>query len=297
MTRPLFLLLPALLFSFLIVSPAAAEIRLMSFNIRLGTAADGPNHWDLRKERVLETIIKFRPNLLGTQEVVDFQRDYLASQLTDYDSFGAGREDGKEKGEMMTIFYRRDRFEKIDGGHFWLSDQPDTVGSKGWDAALPRLVSWVKLRDRKSPGGLPLLFANTHFDHLGEIARQESSLLLRDRLALIGKGCHLMLTGDFNADEGSIPYRNLFPATAATPVLHDTYRVAFAEKGQEEGTFSGFLASNTTGPRIDWIAVGETIEVKSAAIDRSAHEGNTPSDHFPVTAILKIREKEGNATL
>ena len=115
MTRPLFLLLPALLFSFLIVSPAAAEIRLMSFNIRLGTAADGPNHWDLRKERVLETIIKFRPDLLGTQEVVDFQRDYLASQLTDYDSFGAGREDGKEKGEMMTIFYRRDRFEKIDG--------------------------------------------------------------------------------------------------------------------------------------------------------------------------------------
>ena len=291
MTLRLHCLLPVLLIGF-IASPAAlAEIRVMSFNIRLGTAADGANHWDLRKERVIETITKFQPDLLGTQEVVHFQRDYLVDKLPGYDSFGAGREDGKEKGEMMTIFYLRERFEKIDGGHFWLSDQPDMIGSKGWDAALPRLVSWVKLRDRKAPDSLPLFFANTHFDHQGVIAREESAVLLRERLAGLGKGCHLVVTGDFNADEGSVPYRNFFTTTIGSPVLRDTFRVAFAEKGPDEGTFSGFVAANTAGPRIDWIAVGETIEVKSAAIDRSAHEGSTPSDHFPVTAILEVRAR------
>jgi len=277
-----------ILFSLFLSASAMAEIRVMSFNIRLGTAADGPNHWDLRKERVVETIMKFQPDLLGAQEVVNFQRDYLVGKLSDYDSFGAGREDGKEKGEMMTIFFRRDRFEKIDGGHFWLSDQPDTVGSKGWDAALPRLVSWVKLRDQTSPDGLPLLFANTHFDHMGEIARQESAILVRERLAAIGKGCHVVLAGDFNAAEGSVPYRNLFSAKPGDPLLHDTYRVAFTEKGPDEGTATNFVATNISGPRIDWIAVGETIKVASAAIDRTAHEGRTPSDHFPVTAVLEI---------
>jgi endonuclease/exonuclease/phosphatase family metal-dependent hydrolase len=277
-----------ILFSLFLSTSAMAEIRVMSFNIRLGTAADGPNHWDLRKERVVETIMKFQPDLLGAQEVVNFQRDYLVGKLSDYDSFGAGREDGKEKGEMMTIFFRRDRFEKIDGGHFWLSDQPDTVGSKGWDAALPRLVSWVKLRDQTSPDGLPLLFANTHFDHMGEIARQESAILVRERIAAIGKGCHVVLAGDFNAAEGSVPYRNLFSAKPGDPLLHDTYRVAFTEKGPDEGTATNFVATNISGPRIDWIAVGETIKVASAAIDRTAHEGRTPSDHFPVTAVLKI---------
>jgi endonuclease/exonuclease/phosphatase family metal-dependent hydrolase len=269
-------------------STAMAGIRVMSFNIRLGTAADGPNHWDLRKERVVETITKFQPDLLGTQEVVYFQRDYLVDQLSAYESFGAGREDGKEKGEMMTIFFRRERFEKIDGGHFWLSEEPDMIGSKGWDAALPRLVSWVKLRDLKHPERLPLLFANTHFDHQGEVAREESALLVRRQLASIGSGCHLVLTGDFNADEGSVPYRNLFEPGVGARVLKDTYRLAFREKGPGEGTFSGFAASNTAGPRIDWIAVGESIRVKSAAIDRSAFEGRTPSDHFPVTAILEF---------
>lgn len=287
MTRsPLYLVL--LLLSFLLAGTTRAEVRVMSFNIRLGTAADGPNHWDLRKDRVVEAILKFGPDLLGTQEVINFQRDYLAGKLSDYDSFGVGREDGKEKGEMMTIFFRRDRFEKIEGGHFWLSDQPDTVGSKGWDAALPRLVSWVKLRDRTAPAKLPLLFANTHFDHLGKIARGESATLIRERLAVLGKGCHLILTGDFNADEGSLPYRNLFAGTGDNPLLRDSYRVAFTEKMPDEGTFSGFVPTNISGARIDWIAVGETITVKSAAIDRSAADGRTPSDHFPVTAILEI---------
>lgn len=269
------------------VSKIHAQIRVMSFNIRYGTAADGANHWDKRKEWLAETIVNFRPDLLGTQETIGFQRDFLASQLPDYEAFGVGREDGKEKGEMTALFFRRDRFEKTDGGHFWLSETPDVVGSRGWDAALPRMVSWVKLRDRNSETARPLLFANTHFDHVGVKARENSASLIRSRLGEIGADCDVVLTGDFNAGEGSIPYKNLFAVQANQMELLDTCRVAHPEKNNQEGTFSGFKAKSSSGARIDWIAVSKNMRVKEASIDRTSKDDRTPSDHFPVTAILE----------
>ncbi len=125
-------------------------IRVMSFNIRYGTAADGENHWDRRKEFLAETIAAFDPDLLGTQETLAFQRDYLAERLKGYTAYGAGRDDGRERGEMAAVFFRAGRFEKLDGGHFWLSEKPDVAGSKSWDAALTRIVTWLKLRDRRA---------------------------------------------------------------------------------------------------------------------------------------------------
>lgn len=138
----------------LIVAPAlslaqqqAAEVRVMSYNIRYGTAQDGDNHWDKRKEFLLETIKAFDPDLLGTQETLGFQRDYLAEKLPGYAVLGGGRDDGKEQGEMAALYFKRSRFEKLDGGHFWLSETPDQPGSKSWDSALTRMATWVKLRD------------------------------------------------------------------------------------------------------------------------------------------------------
>ena len=224
---------------------------------------------------------------MGTQETLGFQRDFLASKLAGYDAFGVGREDGSEKGEMTALFYRTDRFEKLDGGHFWLSETPDVVGSRGWDAALPRMVSWVKLRDRKSDKGLPLLFANTHFDHMGKKARENSALLVRAQLSKLGADCNIVLTGDFNSGEDSIPYRNLFAAQPKQLELVDTFRVAHPQAGNQEGTFSGFKAQSSSGARIDWIAVSKSLRVQEASIDRTAKDDRTPSDHFPVTAIVQ----------
>src|SRR5437660_4595583 len=126
----------------------APPVRVMTFNIRYGTAADGENHWDKRKEFLVQTIKAFDPDLLGTQETLGFQRDYLAQNLSGFGVVGVGRDDGKEQGEMMALYYRQARFEKTAEGHFWLSETPETAGSKSWDSSLPRMLRWVKLQDK-----------------------------------------------------------------------------------------------------------------------------------------------------
>ena len=282
----------------LAVRPAQAEdatpIRVMSFNIRYGTAKDGENSWTKRRDFLVDTIRQFDPDLLGTQETLADQKDFLAEKLPGYEAHGVGRDDGKLKGEMAALFFRRDRFEKITGGHFWLSESPDTVGKKGWDAALPRLVSWVKLKETRQPDELPLLFLNTHFDHMGEKAREESAKLIRSKITELGQGCRVVVTGDFNAGEGSKPYQALFGAEgkAASPV-EDTLRVYQPVRGKEEGTFTAFKPSATTGDRIDWIGASRHFEVRTAGIDRTQKNGATPSDHFPVTAVLRAKGKPG----
>ncbi len=262
--------------------------RVMSFNIRYGTAKDGENHWSKRKDFLIETIEAFGPDLLGTQETLLDQRDFIASKLSGYDSFGVGRDDGKETGEMAALFYRTTRFEKVAGGHFWLSQNPDTVGSKGWDAALPRIATWVKLRDRVNDQAKPLLFLNTHFDHQGQQARKESAKLIRKKILELGADCDIVITGDFNAGADSDVYRALFAdeAEKASPVV-DTFAVADPKPVGDQGTFSGFKSTATSGPRIDWIGCSRGFHVQAAAIDRTERDGRTPSDHFPVTAILK----------
>ncbi|HEX5734337.1 MAG TPA: endonuclease/exonuclease/phosphatase family protein [Blastocatellia bacterium] len=268
----------------------SADVRVMSFNIRFGTAPDGDNHWEKRKQFLVETIRAFDPDLLGTQETLAFQRDYLAENLQGYDAIGVGRDDGRENGEMVALFFKRSRFEKIEEGHFWLSQTPDQPGSKSWDSALPRMVTWVKLRDRRQANAKPILFFNTHFDHRGAEARVESARLVRSRVAELGEGCRVVVTGDFNTDEGSEPYKALFAKDSGErSPLRDTYRIAFPGRSTNEGTFSGFKADSTNGPRIDWIAASRDWRIMRASIDRTAREGRTPSDHFPVTAVLRPR--------
>ncbi len=267
-------------------------VRVMSFNIRFGTAKDGVNHWDKRKDFLVETIKDFDPDLLGTQETLAFQRDFIQDRLGKYASFGVGRVDGKDDGEMAALFFNQSRFEKLEGGHFWLSPTPEVVGSKGWDAALPRIATWVKLRDKSAPTtAAPILFLNTHFDHQGSEARSQSARLIRDRVTALGSGCRVIITGDFNADANSGPYKSLFENVASRPeqiLLQDTYRnTSSPHLDPSTGTFSGFKAANTDGARIDWIACSSQWQVRQARIDRTQIDGRTPSDHFPITAVLR----------
>lgn len=265
-----------------------SAVRVMSYNIRYGTANDGDNHWDKRKDFLIETIRAFDPDLLGTQETLGFQRDYLSAKLNGYDVLGVGRDDGKDAGEMTALYYKRSRFEKLDGGHFWLSEMPDQPGSKSWDTSLTRMATWVKLRDRLQPKAKPIIFFNTHFDHRGNQARVESAKLIRRKIVEASKTCRVIVTGDFNAGEDSAPYSAFFGADeSGKPPVRDAYRIAHPTRATNEGTFSSFKAEATSGPRIDWIGVSREWQVLQSTIDRTAREGRAPSDHFAMLAVLR----------
>lgn len=263
-----------------------SSLRVMSFNIRYGTANDGDNHWEKRKDFVAETVSNFRPDLLGTQETMKFQRDFLEKALPGYESFGAGREDGKDKGESAAIFFLKDRFEKLDGGNFWLSETPDKAGSRGWDARIMRVTSWVKLKDKQADGKI-LFFFNTHFDHIGKQARIESAKLMHAQIRSISADHPVIVTGDFNAAEGSEPYQALFTTNEPQLLLVDTYRKFHPQKQDDEKTAGGFRIDDKTTGRIDWIANTPNLKILFAEIDRTNKEGRTPSDHFPINAIFE----------
>jgi len=188
---------------------------------------------------------------------------------------------------MTALFYRTDRFEKLDGGHFWLSETPEKVGSIGWDSSLPRMATWVKLSDRQSVGTPPIFFFNTHFDHRGVVARNESARLLREKVEEIAAGEMVVITGDFNAGEGSVPYQTLFGERLAkeSPIV-DSYRSARPAMEKNEGTFSGFKSQANAGARIDWIGLSRHWNILNADIDYNSKNGATPSDHFPVTVVI-----------
>lgn len=266
---------------------SASTVRVMSFNIRYGSANDGENHWNRRKEFLAETIRNFGPDLLGTQETELAQKEYLADQLPEYTAFGAGRVDGKNQGEMSAIFYRTKRFRKLDGGHFWLSETPAEPGSKSWDSSLPRMVTWVKLEDQEAAGKPVIWYFNTHLDHRGKQARLESAKLIHKRVSELPEGARVIVTGDFNCGEGSEPYLALFASRDERGVLVDAFRRKFPERKPDEGTFNNFRPEQRSGARIDWIAISPQWHVEDFVVNYVTKDGRVPSDHFPLEAVLK----------
>lgn len=279
--------LPDVSSSILRAEDPSQAVRVMSFNIRFGTASDGQNHWDLRHSLVDEAIRRFDPDLLGTQETIRFQADYLKQQLPHLTYVGWSR-DANKNGEQCGVMFRTERFELLDSGQFWLSETPDSKFSKSWDSSLPRVATWVRLRERRSNS--QLVFLNTHFDHKGQVARRESAGVIRRFVEDLPDSLPLIVTGDFNCGEDSKPYAHL----VASDRLNDTFRLAHPQRGTEEGTFNGF-AGVATGARIDWILASPHWNVQSASIDRFVQEGRYPSDHFPVTAVLS-RPSTGKST-
>lgn len=257
-------------------------IKVMSFNIRYAAPEDGPNRWELRRTRAIETIRAHDPDLLALQEPLAAQVADLRAALPGYGFVGVGREDGAERGEFVPIFYRRQRFTLIDQGHFWLSEQPEQIGSVGWDAALPRIATWVRLRFNDAPLS-EVQVINVHFDHQGERARVESAKLIRRYVEALGRQPVIVL-GDFNSDPTSGSYRVLTEDRRNLAELHD----AFARSADTGGTYHAFSGS-AKGGRIDMILFNRRFESSDPAIDRRDFDGRYPSDHFPVAATLRLR--------
>jgi endonuclease/exonuclease/phosphatase family metal-dependent hydrolase len=268
---------------------AAEAFRVMSFNIRNSRAQDGANAWPKRTELIFATIAQYGPDLIGFQEVLADQYDMLVARLPEYGFSGVARDDGDRKGEWSCVAYRKDRFTVVRKGDFWLSETPTVIGSKSWDAALTRLCSWVRLREIGTDR--EYVFANTHFDHKGVIARQESSRVLSRELSEIARGVPAILVGDFNITEDNPAYTVLVrPSEPGALPWIDTYRALYPTRQPDESTFHGFKGG-AAGSRIDFIFHTSHFRTTAAAIDRTEQNGLWPSDHYAVTATVKLETR------
>ncbi len=264
------------------VGPALAqqELRVMSFNIRYGSAGDGPNHWDLRKDFLASVIDDEAPDIVGLQEALHHQIEFLLGRLPAYATVGVGRDDGKRAGEYSAILYRKDRFSVQQTETFWFSDTPSVVASTSWGNDITRICTWARFT---TTSGAPFYVYNLHFDHRSQPSREKSAALLRARIEARDPKAPFVVTGDFNAGEKN-------PAIAvltAGGFVVDTFRVRHPD-ASPVGTSTGFTYGRVDGDKIDYVFVPPGVDVLDAAIVRTEKDGRYPSDHFPVTARIRL---------
>lgn len=263
-------------------SPAswAGEVSVMSFNIRYGTANDGENSWDKRRDLVADTIREYDPDIVGMQECLLFQAEFLESALDGYGRIGVGRE-RNGGGERMEILYRYERLAPLQTGHYWLSETPGEPGSKSWNSSNVRMVTWAEFFDYESRERF--YYFNTHFDHRSEEARQGAAKLLASDIPLRSKGLPTILTGDFNTPAESGEAWNILTGVG----LKDAW-LAAEERVGPPITWSGFDAPREgQDRRIDWILISEDMECSHAETVLYNVGGRYPSDHYPVFSRLR----------
>lgn len=256
-------------------------LKVMTYNLRLDVASDGDNAWPKRRDFLADQVEFHAPDVMGIQEGLPSQVDWLDGRLTGYARVGEGREGG-HKGEYSAIYYNRHRLTVRQSGTFWLSETPEKV-STGWDAALPRIVTWARFSERA--GNRDFFAFNTHFDHVGNEARLQSAQLILSMMDSLNKdGLPFVLTGDLNLTPETAPLQKL------SAVLTDAYVAAPVRLGPA-GTFTGFNYNEPAQRRIDYIMVSPGVEVVSFATLTDAVEGHYPSDHFPLVSSLHLRPR------
>ncbi len=256
-----------------------SELKIMTFNIRYGSADDGENSWRNRKQILLDVIKDFNPDLLSMQEALKFQLDELLEQMPNYSFAGVGREDGKISGEYSPILFSKERFELDTTETFWFSDTPNLPGSKTWGNNFTRICTWAKLLDKVNQKYFHLL--NLHLDHQSIPSRIKSAEALIAKIKNFAEILPTIITGDFNTveEEETIKIIKSFG-------LIDTYRILHVKSGNE-GTFNDFKGIDTND-KIDYIFISRDFRSKESEIIKTNVNGKYPSDHFPVTAILEF---------
>lgn len=269
-------------------SRQAITVNVMSFNLRHALAMDGENSWPYRRDVLIAAIKHCDPDVLGTQECLKVQAEYVAEKLPAYQWIGIGRDPGGA-GEMAAVFYKKDKLSAVESGYFWLSETPDVPASKSWDASLTRMATWVRFKQVASQQQFHYL--NTHFDHRGVTARANSAKLLVDRVGRWDAKYPVIITGDFNADaERSSPWQIL-----TSNGFSDTWLAAEKREGPKT-TFGGFKAPDPNADgRIDWILVRGSLHVPYCEIVTYNDHGRYPSDHYPVLAQVTLQEPPPDA--
>lgn len=258
----------------------AQSASVMTYNIRYDNPGDGENRWELRRDHLARQILFYEPDFIGTQEGKKHQLEYLDQMLPNHAFIGKGRDDSADGGEYSALFYNHSKFELIGHGTFWLSETPEKP-SKSWDSSLNRICTWGLFRDKKS--GIKLYVFNTHFDHMGELARLNSAKLILRKIAEINnEKLPVVLTGDFNCNPESAPYLEIIKTMADS-------RTKDVKSFGPSGTFNGFKFHEPVTNLIDFIFVSKDIAVKRHAALSDSWDCKYPSDHLPVYAEIFLK--------
>jgi len=283
MKRFLFLFLTAIV----VVSASAQPLNVMTFNIRLNTSSDGENAWPFRKNKAASQILFHDVHILGVQEALHDQMMDLKEWLTDFSYVGVGRDDGKTAGEYSAIFYDSTRLKLLKTQTFWLSEQPNVPGSKSWDAAITRIVTWAEFKDRKTKR--KFFVFNTHFDHIGKTARAESAKIILQKVKEIAGKHPVIVTGDFNSTPSDDPYKIITDSNNPDR-LTDSKTICLTPHYGPTGTFNAFKDKEISDEPIDYIFVKSKIRVLRHGTISESWQGRFSSDHFPVFATLSLRK-------
>jgi len=253
--------------------PENTELKVMSYNIRLGSANDGTNSWAMRYTATGEMLEDQKPDVFGVQEALEYQVRYI-EEMCGYEYVGVGRENGKKEGEHMAIFWNKKTVSMLKWGTFWLSETPEKP-SMGWDAACRRTATWALMKDKKT--GRKFYFINTHLDHKGTEAQKNGLKLIVDRLSEINPdGYPMVLTGDFN----------ITPDNKALTELDAKMQSArkIAEKTDSLDTYNGWGRGSGV---IDYIYVsGFSSCPEFQTVVKRYNDRKFVSDHYPVVARL-----------
>ena len=258
------------------------DLKVMTYNIRLSLESDKENAWDNRKEDALALMSYYHPDYFGVQEAVPQQMVDIKTNLKDYDYVGVGRDDGKKQGEYSAVFYDRNKLEVLKSGTFWLSETPEKP-SKGWDAAYNRVCTYAFFKIKKS--GKKFLAMNLHFDHVGDVARVNSSKLILEKIKELNpQNLPLTLTGDFNLTDDTEPIKII--SQSLDNVFYHSRKPHYGPVG----TFTAFDVNTVPKDRIDYIFV-KGFEVQSNRTINDRRENLLyPSDHYPILAEISFKK-------
>ena len=250
----------------------------MTFNTRYDNPGDGVNKWDNRKEIVTGIINKNSCDFVGLQEVLPHQFKFVKEKLTKYSSLYRTREISETEGEACPLFYLKDKWNKIEGGHFWLSDTPDIPASNTWNAACNRITTWGLFKNKKT--GTKIAVYNTHYDHVSEEARGKSSTLIMKHAKGLKGVEKIVVMGDLNANE-----TDKAVTTFTNNRFIDTYRTINPIPSAKDNTFNGW--KETCKIRIDYIFCSQALRPVKSEVLTKKYNGLFPSDHLPVVTKFK----------
>ncbi|MEO6135705.1 MAG: endonuclease/exonuclease/phosphatase family protein [Ginsengibacter sp.] len=276
------------LISLLIPVFSQKSLNVMTYNIRLDLPSDSLNSWPYRKDNLISEVLFYETDILGVQEALPHQMQDLQNGLPGFKYAGVGRDTSKW-GEYSAIFYNAERLKIIEQNTFWLSENMNAVGVKGWDAAYPRIVTWAKFKDQKIKK--VFYYFNTHFDHIGKEARRQSAHLLLQQVAKIAGKFPTIISGDFNANINDEPIKIILDKNDP---LHftDSKVISATPHYGPSGSFNAFKQKEQSDLPIDFIFIKNGVTVLKHSNFSQTWNGRFASDHFSVFAKILIGDKE-----